>query len=662
MCGLAGFLRPEGLSEHDARKTAIAMANRLAHRGPDDSGAWVDPESGIALSHRRLSIIDLSAAGHQPMMSSCGRYMISFNGEIYNHLEIRRTIEVQSPAASSHRWRGHSDTETLLEAIAALGIQKTLESTVGMFAFAVWDRSERQLYLARDRFGEKPLYYGLVDRVLVFASQLDAIRAYPGFSAEIDRQAIAQVLRLNAVPTPNTIYRGIHKLVPGTFLRLTPGEIAGRELPLPNPYWSLREVAQAGQNHPFKGDERAATEELDHLLRQAVAGQMIADVPLGAFLSGGIDSSTIVALMQNQASQPVKTFTIGFHEDGYDEAAHARRVARHLGTDHTELYIAKDEALSVIPRLPAIYDEPFADVSQIPTVLVSELARRHVTVSLSGDGGDELFGGYNRYVGAMSIWRKISWMPAPARMALAGALTSVSTKSWNWIFSALRTFLPGKWNFATPGEQLHKVSRLISVRTPEEIYDRLISNADATDRLVRDALPNLMLFDRADSLNLKDIEHRMMYLDALSYLPDDVLTKVDRAAMSVSLETRVPFLDHRIAEFAWRLPLNQKIQNGNGKLPVRRVLDRYVPQSLIDRPKAGFAAPIESWLRGGLRDWAETLIDPATLAQQGYLEADGIRNAWNNVQATSSNVSHLIWAVLMFQAWLVRESECRSAS
>jgi asparagine synthase (glutamine-hydrolysing) len=631
------------------------MANSIAHRGPDDAGVWVDEATRVGLAHRRLSILDPSPAGHQPMASACGRYVIVFNGEIYNHLELRETLGAcLSSMASLQRgggvgaWRGHSDTETLLAAIVAWGMETTLKQCVGMFAFALWDRHERSLTLARDRLGEKPLYYGWVNGTFLFASELKALRAWPGFSAEIDRAALALYMRHNYVPAPWSIYRSIWKLLPGTLLRVTAdGEST------PTAYWSAREAASAGLAQPFAGDDREAADELERLLRQSIAGQRLADVPLGAFLSGGIDSSVVVALMQSMSAQQVKTFTIGFHENEYNEAEHAKAVAAHLNTDHTELYVTSRQAMDVIPLLPALYDEPFSDSSQIPTYLVSALARRHVTVSLSGDGGDELFGGYNRYFWAMHLWRRLSLAPAPFRRSLGRLLIGVSPGAWNRVFRLLGPLLPSRLHHANPGDKLHKLAALFAARQPEAIYQRLVSHWEDPARVVLGARePATVVSDPAHWLDSPDFAQRMMYLDQISYLPDDILVKVDRAAMGVSLETRVPMLDHRLVEFAWRLPLSMKIRDGQGKWLLRQVLYRHVPRELIERPKMGFGVPIDQWLRGPLREWAESLLDEGRLRREGYFEPAPIRKKWGEHLSRDRNWSYCLWDVLMFQAWL----------
>lgn len=646
MCGLTGYWKTAGESASAMKVIAIGMANRILHRGPDDQGIWVDADAGITLAHRRLSILDLSSQGHQPMVSGCGRYVIAFNGEVYNFTEIKQQLE-QSVGAQA--WRGHSDTEVMLSAIAAWGLQAALVKFVGMFALALWDRESRVLTLARDRMGEKPLYYGWQGNTFLFGSELKALKAHPAFRAEIDREALTLLLRHNAIPAPHSIYQGIHKLPPGTFLQIQTGQRNAQ----PKVYWSVRSVAEAGQCNLFRGNDAEATAELKRLLSHAVAGQMIADVPLGAFLSGGVDSSAVVALMQAHSDRPVSTFTIGFHEAGYNEAEHARAVASHLGTEHTELYVTAEQAMAVIPRLPQLYDEPFADSSQIPTFLVSELACRHVTVILSGDGGDELFGGYNRYFWAMNIWKRIGWAPLPLRAALAGALTMLPPAAWNSAFTGLARFLPAGWRYANPGDKLHKLAEILAVRSPEEIYLGLVSHWKRPAEVVLGAYePATILTDPKQWADLPNFESRMMYLDQMTYLPDDILTKVDRAAMGVSLETRVPMLDHRVVEFAWSLPLSMKIRHGQGKWLLRQLLYQYVPSRLIERPKMGFGIPVDVWLRGPLKDWAEGLLDENRLRREGYFHPGPIRQKWAEHLAGRRNWSYHLWDVLMFQAWL----------
>jgi asparagine synthase (glutamine-hydrolysing) len=625
----------------------------LHHRGPDDEGVWLDITLGIALGHKRLAILDLSPAGHQPMISAGERYVVVFNGEIYNHLAMRSQLAPpkQGTVGTEERspWRGHSDTETLLAGFEAWGIEETIRRAVGMFALAAWDKESRTLTLARDRLGEKPLYYGWQGSAFLFGSELKALRRHSEFRGEISRDALTLLLRHNYIPAPYSIYRHIYKLPPGTCLRINPGERNAQ----PVPYWSARERAEQGRREQYVGSEEQAATDLEELIKQSLAGQMVADVPLGAFLSGGVDSSTVVALMQQLSQRPVRTFTIGFREDAYNEAEHARAVARHLGTDHTELCVTPEEALAVIPKLPELYDEPFADSSQIPTFLVSRLARQHVTVSLSGDGGDELFGGYNRYYWATEIWRKLGWLPRPLRSALAGLLTTLPPAAWDAAFDRLGRLVPAGLRYSEPGLKLHKLAEILAARTPEEIYRGLVSHWKQPADLVPGANePPTVLTDTRAWADLGDFEHRMMYFDTVSYMPDDILVKVDRAAMGVSLETRVPFLDHRLVEFAWRLPLRFKVRSGVTKWLLRQVLYRHVPKELIERPKMGFGVPIDSWLRGPLKNWAESLLDSARLSREGYLNPAPIRKKWAEHLSGKYNWQYYLWDVLMFQAWL----------
>ncbi|MGZ8217018.1 asparagine synthase (glutamine-hydrolyzing) [Methylomagnum sp.] len=670
MCGFAGFLDRSENTPADALSNIVGRMNEtLHHRGPDDGGVWTDPMACVALGHRRLSILDLSAAGHQPMLSRSGRYVVAFNGEIYNHLNLRAELEAGGTAPEHplfdrphplpggegiKGWRGHSDTETLLAAVEAWGVGDALKKFVGMFAFALWDRHDRVLYLARDRMGEKPLYYGWQGNTLLFGSELKAFKAHPAFQGEIDREALTLYLRHNYVPGPFTIYKGIKKLPAGTFLALGVHRYDNH----PVSYWTVRDAALRGQMQPFAGTDAEAVESLDKLLRQAVAGQMMADVPLGAFLSGGFDSTAVVALMQAQSSRPIKTFTIGFNEAEYNEAEHAKAVAQHLGTDHTELYVTPEEAMAVIPRLPALYDEPFADSSQIPTFLVSQLARRHVTVSLSGDGGDELLGGYSRYFWGMKIQRKMRYLPRSARMALAAALTVVPPHQWNTLFRVFGFMLPAGLRYCGPGDKVHKLASFLGAKRPEDVFFDLISHWKEPARVVKGGVePLTVLNDPVQWPELRDFEHRMMYIDTVSYLPDDILVKVDRAAMGVSLETRVPLLDHRVVEFAWRLPLNMKIRENQGKWILKQMLYRYVPQEIMDRPKMGFGVPIDIWLRGPLKEWAEALIDRKRLKQEGYFNPTLVWEKWVQHQSGRRNWSYYLWSVLMFQAWKDAQSD-----
>ncbi|MEO8454688.1 MAG: asparagine synthase (glutamine-hydrolyzing) [Sphingomicrobium sp.] len=644
MCGIAGFVGGKWSSEAEQKTTLAAMATSIRHRGPDHSAAWLDVESMVGFAHNRLAIIDVSPAGNQPMHSHSGRYVIVYNGEIYNHQELRKQLEGAGNAPS---WTGHSDTETLLAAIEAWGLRKALERSVGMFAFALWDRSERELLLARDRVGEKPLYYGRQSPggPFLFGSELKALAQHPQFEPEIDRQALALYLRFNCIPAPYSIYRGISKLRPGCLLTLSE---RGAE-PRIEEYWSAARVAEAGAADRLRISPEECSDELESLLTRAVGQQMIADVPLGAFLSGGVDSSTIVALMQKQSSRPVKTFSIGFQEERFDEAKHAKAVARHLGTDHTELYVTPDEAIAVLPRLPSMYDEPFADSSQIPTYLVSALARQHVTVSLSGDAGDELFGGYSRYGLAAALWRRLRWVPRPLRSAAASALGALPVALWNGVAAAL----PELAHIRDAGAKIHQRAPLFASRSLIELYGGIMSQWPEPNALVVGATepPSLATSSTPPLHNLNPFE-QMMAADTVTYLPDDILVKLDRASMAVSLETRVPLLDHRVVEFAWRLPFEYKVRDGQTKWLLREVLYRHVPRELIERPKMGFGVPIGDWLKGPLRDWADALLGDRRLADDGYLRPGPIRSMWQSHLAGSAGGEHRLWTVLMFQSWL----------
>lgn len=653
MCGITGFLTDPASRSNDALAAIVArMSETLALRGPDAQRTWADGAAGCALGHRRLSIIDLSEQGAQPMPSACGRFVIVFNGEIYNHRELRAELEA---ARAAPAWRGHSDTEILLAAIAHWGLHGSVTRLTGMFAFALWDRQEHALSLVRDRLGEKPLYYGWSSDSFLFGSELKALRAHPDWRGEIDRGALTLFLRYAYVPAPHSIYAGVRKLLPGTILTLPAGTASG-VLPEAVPYWSAAEIATAGQHAPFAGSVDDAINALGAKLGAAVSGQMIADVPLGAFLSGGIDSSTIVALMQSQSARPVKTFTIGFAEDAYDEAAHAAAVARHLGTDHLELYVSAQDALDVIPRLPDMYDEPFADSSQIPTHLVARMARQQVTVSLSGDGGDELFGGYTRHDWTGRLWNSMRRYPQPLRAAAARLATVASPSTWDAVFDALAMLTPRSLRQSHPGEKMHKVAGILDAGSAQEIYLRLASQWQAPAAVVVDGSEPPLTARAATGWEIgNDIAHSQMYLDLISYLPDDILVKVDRAAMGVSLETRVPFLDRHVVEFAWQLPLAMKIRDGRGKWLLRQLLYKYVPAALVERPKTGFGVPIDAWLRGPLKHWAAALLDPARLAREGYLHAEPVTRLWNEHLSGRRNHQHALWNVIMFQTWLAAQ-------
>jgi asparagine synthase (glutamine-hydrolysing) len=682
MCGFAGFIlaQPGGVKSLDSMVTI--MANTISHRGPDDTGAWADVQAGFALGFRRLSIIELSPAGRQPMASSSGRFVMTFNGEIYNHLALRAELEgMNQPLRmeDGKKWRGHSDTETLLAGFEHWGVEATLNKTVGMFAIALWDVQARTLHLARDRFGEKPLYYGWAGsgagRAFVFGSELKALRAFQGFANPVCRQALTQYMRFMYVPAPRSIYQGVFKLEPGCLLSIKGAvPLTAPALPLRSPtvyenltfsrWWSLADVVQYGAHNPLT-DEVDAVNTLEQRIQDAVREQSLADVPLGAFLSGGVDSSTIVALMQKQSTRPVKTFTLGFEEAGFDESPHARAVAQHLGTDHAELFVTAAEAQAVIAELPAMYDEPFADSSQIPTHLVCRAARQHVTVALSGDAGDELFGGYNRYFWGPRLWAKLAWLPYTVRQALGAAISAVPVAGWEALSSPVNVLLPNGKGIARAGDKAHKLAtRLRRVNSLDELSFSLLSEWQDPAEVVRaegsgvvveppslldDPLPQSLMGKENSVL-------RMMFHDSMTYLPDDILCKVDRAAMATSLETRVPFLDHRVVELAWRLPLEMKIRGNEGKWALRQVLYKYVPRELVDRPKAGFAIPVGEWLRGPLRPWAENLLNETRLQREGYFYPAPIRRKWNEHLSGRGDHTASLWSALMFQAWLEAQS------
>ena len=645
MCGFAGMLGGNWRQE-DAPAQLTPMARALEHRGPDDEGLWWDEAAQVGLAHRRLSVVELSAAGHQPMASHNGRYVIAYNGEIYNHADLRKALSAALP------WRGGADTETLLAGFEAWGIAPTLERCIGMFAFALWDRQTRCLTLARDRLGEKPLYYGWQGRTgarsFLFASELKALKTHPSFEAKVDCDALAMFMQRAYVPAPHSIYRGVHKLEPGCMLTLS----LERPEPVLERYWSAEQAVRQGLMDPFAGSPMEAVDALQTRLSEAVRLELMADVPVGAFLSGGVDSSTVVALMQAQSGRSVKTFSIGFHEDEFNEAAHAKAIARHLGTEHHELYVSAHQALAVIPRLPSLYDEPFADSSQIPVFLLSQLARQHVTVSLSGDGGDELFAGYNRYQWTATAWNKLAKLPLPMRQTAARVMELLSPAAWTRLASW--SGMSNRW--ANVGDKLHKGAKAMRSRSIAQLYQNITSAWPEDSGLVVGAMAvPAHGTDPGQSLHGLSGPEYMMAQDLLTYLPDDILTKVDRAAMGASLETRVPLLDHRVVEFAWRLPMQYKLRLENGrqttKWALRQVLHRYLPAPLFERPKAGFALPLGEWLRGPLRDWAETLLNESRLKREGILNPGPIRGKWAEHLSRRRNWQQELWCVLMYQAW-----------
>lgn len=655
MCGITGFYSRKAVVTEDKMNQIIGqMMNQIIHRGPDSYGSWIDKDNGLALGHRRLAIIDLSPEGHQPMHSISGRYVIVFNGEIYNYQILKKRLLDEVPQYAS-KFRGHSDTEVMLACIEHWGLEKAVQQFIGMFAFALWDKRERVLYLVRDRMGEKPLYYGWSNEVFLFGSELKSLVAYPNFRKDINREALTLYLRHNYIPSPYSIYNNIFKLNPGCILKL---DTKNNQITI-NPYWSILEVVIQGIASPFTSEQEAIT-ELEHLLKDSVKQQMLSDVPLGAFLSGGVDSSTIVALMQAQSNRPVKTFSIGFYEEGYNEAEFAKAVAKHLGTDHTEMYVSSEEALNVIPKIPEIYDEPFSDSSQIPTYLVCKLAKQQVTVSLSGDAGDELFGGYSRYLMSGIAWSKLKLLPTFSRRMAAKLIKGVDVEVWNRTLGWLAPFLFNRGEISSIGDKLNKIAEIIGVADYNDFYQRMVSHWKNPDNLVIGGKEPIYAFNnRNTKYDLKelDIYHQMMYLDSITYLPDDILVKVDRAAMNVSLETRVPLLDHRLVELAWRIPLSMKISDGQGKWILRQILYKYVPQKLIDRPKKGFGVPINEWLRDPLREWAENLLDRNKLLKQGFFNPAPIIQKWEEHKTGKRNWGYYLWDILMFQSWLENQNK-----
>lgn len=621
------------------------MAATLRHRGPDDDGGWQSPDGRVAFGFRRLAIVDLTESGHQPMSSRSGRFTLVFNGEIYNHVALGRTL-----SALGHAFRGTSDTEVILAAFEEWGPEEAIRRFVGMFAIALWDEREGTVSLIRDRLGVKPLFYFDDGRVVAFGSELKALVEAPGFRREVDVQALTAYLRYLYVPAPSTIWAGTRKVLPGQILTFAaPGRLLSSTR-----YWTPRACAEAGRADPFRGDEEEAASELERLLTTSVSDRLRADVPLGAFLSAGVDSSTVVALMATASSNPVRTFSVGFEAEEHDEADAAASIAEHLGTRHTEMVITGGEALDVLASLPEMFDEPHADTSQIPAHLMCAKARGEVTVALSGDGGDEVFGGYHRYIDGVGLLRHLQKVPGPVRSGLRVGLTALSTESWDRLFTVARPVLPRSMRRRLPGEKLAKLARLLPEDSPEDMYRNLVSAWPDPGRLTSCAIGDADRFVEELTSSGGSLLDRMMLADQSVYLPDDQLAKVDRVSMAVALEVRVPMVDHRLVEFSWRLRQDMKIRDGVGKHLLRKVLYRHVPRRLVERPKMGLSVPLAGWLRGPLREWAEELLEPAAMRSAGYLDPDPVQRAWRRVQRGHPEEGLGIWAVLQFQAWARR--------
>ncbi len=638
MCGLTGFWAFNSIASQELLALASKMGAAIQARGPDSAGEWCDATTGLAFAHRRLAIVDLSEAGHQPMISRSGRSVIIYNGELYNSDDLRKTLEQEGCT-----FRGYSDTEVLLEACEHWGVQKAVEQCLGMFAFALWRTDLKQLFLVRDRVGIKPLYWGFHEGTLFFGSQIKSFMEHPHFRPKLNKAALSAYFRFNNIPAPQSIFEGIQQLSPGMVLSIDTQKNVQQ-----NRFWNFETVVREGIAKTTSQSDVENVQALDDLLRDAVKRRMIADVPLGGFLSGGIDSSLVLALMQSQSAVPIKSFSIGFDEPGYNEAPYAEAVAKHLGTDHQSLYLKSQDAIKIIPEIPTYFDEPFADVSQIPTFLVSKLAREKVIVSLSGDGGDELFAGYNRYLQGHCIWKTIAWMPKPIKTLLGSMIHRISPELWDRLACVLPTFLRP----ALLGDRIHKLAKILEAQDLPAFYGLLLSHWDHPEQIVLGSTEQEADFwQRADDLSFRHPTESMQFFDTLGYLPDDILTKVDRASMAVSLEARVPLLDHRVVAFAWQLPYHMKVRDGQGKWILRQVLDRYVPRALVDRPKMGFGVPLDAWLRGPLREWAEDLLSEKTLKEQGILNPKPIRARWQEHLSSKRNWQYSLWGVLMFQAW-----------
>ena len=649
MCGIVGFftLGPYG-GANSLSAIVESMSDEIASRGPDGDGVWVDNHSGLSLGHRRLSIIDTSVAGHQPMMSSCGRYVLVFNGEIYNHNHLRECLEAATK--DSFPWRGHSDTETLLMAFSFWGIRKTLSEASAMFALALWDREQQILTLARDRFGEKPLYYGWVAGGFAFASELKAMHKAPGWQDELDSVVIEGYLRHGCVGGERSIYRDVFKLVPGALLTLSRQQLVSGMRPEAQRWWSAVDVASEAMHS--RDSNVVSSSRLEAVLKGAVGRMMEADVPLGAFLSGGVDSSLIVALMQAQASRPVRTFSVGFDDARYDESRHAAAVAAHLGTEHTTLRATAEMALDLVPRLPYLYDEPFADSSQLPTCLVASLTREHVTVALSGDGGDELFGGYNRHVWAPRVWSRMAPLPLPVRQGIAGLVRTIPASGYDQIMAIAARVMPSRFQVRTFGEKLYKLADVMGCDSPRALYFDLASmNRDPGLLMDPASRTGFELAERYPLLDSFSQTEWMLLMDTLTYMVDDVLVKVDRASMASSLEVRSPFLDPEVFQAAWSLPLHQRVDQGEGKRVLREILYQHVPRALIERPKMGFAVPLDDWLRAPLREWAEDLLSIRSLSALPMLNAGAIRQLWQQHLKGQGHYAQQLWVVLQLLAW-----------
>jgi len=648
MCGIAGAIefnkRPD-----DWRNILTSMAKMLKHRGPDSEGIWFDESVGVGLAHRRLAILDTSEKGHQPMLSHSGRLVIAYNGEIYNFEMLKKSL-----SNKNIKWRGHSDTEVILESFEEWGVERSVEKFIGMFAFALWDRKEQTLHLYRDRLGIKPLYYTKNFNTLLFGSELKSLKTHPGFSNEINRDVLDLYFRFNYIPDPFSIYKDVYKLSPGHYIKIKIDEFQNSSFtPIPHAYWQAKKQTENSHNDIFTGTEDEAIDELNLLLRDAVEARMISDVPLGAFMSGGLDSTTIVGIMQDLSNRPIKTFTIGFGEENLNEAVQAKKVAEHLNTDHTEMYVTPDIAMSIIPKLSEIYDEPFADFSQIPTFLISELTRNHVTVSLSGDGGDELFHGYKLYHTGIEMWKKIGWMPGWLQSSMAQVIRGINVNTWDkylYKLSPLSTEYGSRGSF---GDKILKLSDILPFHTPEQLYLNLLSHWKKRDKLVVDGIAQTTVYEDESQWPIyNDFSLRMMYFDLISYLPSDILTKLDRASMAVGLEARVPILDHRVVEFAWSLPLSVKVKNGIYKWILHQVNHKYIPPKLMDYKKMGFTIPLDRWLRVEIKEWVEEQINETRLKQEGFLNYAPIKQKWEEHLSGTRNWQFQLWSVLMFQAWL----------